>query len=101
MSKSLGVMCCGCNRMMAPDGKPLTAMAVMRGVRKPSGPVKPADIAWFSTKKECDTAAKGFGWRAENGNHRCPECVAEESKSPYAGMVEGHGAYIRKEDLGL
>ncbi len=52
-------------------------------------------VASFQTKQEADEAARGAGWTATEGNHRCPDCTAEtNAHSPYAGMVERNGAYI-------
>jgi hypothetical protein len=105
--KNQGVMCCGCYRMMAPDGNPLTGMRPgNNGVPEPIiKQVNTEDIAWFASKTECDEAAVKFGWRVEDRegpNHRCPDCI-EAEHSPYAGMVTGapRGAYVSREDLGL
>jgi hypothetical protein len=104
--KAKGVMCCGCYRMMAPDGKPLTALRKgPMGFPEPMGEIGPDDIAWFATNEEADEAAKRFGWRTEDRkgpNHRCPDCIAVENlykPNPYTEMVENRGAYIDRDEL--
>ena len=104
--KSRGVMCCGCFRMMAPDGKPLAGMRLKNGVPEPVSGITADDIAWFASNAECDEAAKKHGWTVEDRegpNHRCPDCIraAELERSPYSGHVERRGAYVNREDLGL
>ncbi len=96
-NKTLGVMCCGCYRMMMVDGKALTGMRKgPRGVPEPISEVSTSDIAWFASKAEADEAAKKFGWSTEDregANHRCPDCQKELGK-PSARMVAQRGAYI-------
>ncbi len=104
--KAKGVMCCGCYRMMAPAGKPLTALRPgTHGIPEPMSEIGPNDIAWFATKEQANEAAQRFGWSTEDRegpNHRCPDCIAAESEykpTAYAGMVKRRGAYIDRNDL--
>lgn len=106
-------MCCGCYRMMAPDGKPLAGMRMnAQGIPEPLAKVTAEDIAWFSSKDEGNEAAAHFGWSTEDRegpNHRCPDCIAAEKRerrkereqAAYAGQVERRGAFVNREDLGL
>lgn len=95
--KPWSIMCCGCFRVMSNDGTPIG--------EKASGPVdlsKLADhfkdikgeAAFYQSKREADNWAKVYGWTAEHGNHRCPDCAVVEMETPYAGIIEKHGAYI-------
>ena len=72
MTKTLGIACCGCNRMMGATFKPITPTFDLR-----------IDIfAWFESKELAEEAANKAGWRAEEGNHRCPDCVKKEKQAP-------------------
>jgi hypothetical protein len=91
------VMCCGCFRVMGEDGKP---------IGKPSiGPVRLDQLAKhfkhlkgtaasFRSRAAADEGAGNFFWRAEGGNHRCPDCIAEEERTRQFWRSEQHGDYI-------
>jgi hypothetical protein len=100
--KTLGVMCCGCYRMMAPDGKLLAGMRTGKGgVPEPIAEVTAEDFAWFSSKEAADEAAKRAGWRTEDRegpNHRCPDCIAVAEEEVSRGRLARRGAYINRED---
>jgi len=88
------VMCCGCGRFMGVDGKPIPkskegTVATFRDLTFYMEDFKKA--AEFETPKACDKAAVGFGWTANDGDHRCPDCAARKVKS------ERPGAYIPTE----
>jgi hypothetical protein len=90
------VMCCGCYRLMAKDGKPLAKMRQGPHGLEPVSEVGEDDLACFRTKEECDEGARKAGWKAEGGNHRCPDCVRELEQS------DRYGAYVeRTEDGGF
>ncbi len=82
MTKSIGVICCGCNRMMGVDHKPIRII--------PGGEPRAEFFAWFESKKLADEAAKKAGWRAEDGNHRCPDCVKKRKASAPSPRVGGY-----------
>ena len=50
------------------------------------------EAAFYQSKREADNWAKVYGWTANDGNHRCPDCVVVEMETPYAGIIEKHGA---------
>lgn len=68
------VMCCGCGRLLGPDGKLVGEKTGGGGFLVKDGKMG----ADFPTKEAADKAASKSGWSVadEDGpNHRCPECV--------------------------
>jgi hypothetical protein len=93
----LSVLCCGCLRVMGEDGTPQGEK------RLGDGPINLATLsadfaglrtlaASFPTKEKADEGATTFGWIAENGNHRCPECY--RAKAIEDAEHYRQGAYI-------
>lgn len=88
MTGAWAIMCCGCRRVMSEDGEPIDR-------------TDEAPIATFPTKPEADAFAGEHHWKAEDGNHRCPDCVAEEelkpwSKAAYPPTLSGAYLWVEK-----
>jgi hypothetical protein len=75
---SMVVMCCGCRAILGKNGK----------LVKHAGGIVQLDVpsffanftggelcAEFQNVDEANAAARKAGWRVEDGNHRCPECL--------------------------
>lgn len=90
--------CCGCGRGLKDDGgmtvysvlQPLTA-AEDHGILDIS---KLKELKGFVSTAEADEFAVTHGWQISDDkgpNHRCPECVKNESRE---GVRQRRGAYI-------
>lgn len=95
------LMCCGCSRFMGVDGKPLEFGRLDKtpGAVKftPTNPAATAEMfAAFDSKEVLDESARKAGWRAEDGNHRCPDCQRDEFRD--SGR---RGAYVDRRELGI
>ena len=101
------VMCCGCQRLMSPEGKPLEKLfdggyipAPVEKILKGTLVIKEINlenVASFDTKPEADSVAKGFGWQIADGegaNHRCPECLDKAYQERQRATEEGRGAIL-------
>lgn len=95
------VMCCGCMRLLGPDGNLITGngpKAVYKGETIPTlAPEQSKDVLVFYSYEKADAACLHYGWTVVDGNHRCPECSNEPkhlSVSPTFDPRPRHGAYL-------
>ena len=100
---ALCVVCCGCQRFMGKDGKPID-------IATPDGfvvwderqfPISASlDPVTFDTKDSADEFCLKYGWEVKDSygpNHRCPDCInaqRERLKARREAEEVHRGAYI-------
>jgi hypothetical protein len=91
-SGSCAVMCCGCGRVLGPDGQTLG---------EPNGGIvclsntSLADV--FANSLEADAVALASGWMVRDDagpNHRCPECATSYREKQARQQRQRRGSYI-------
>lgn len=94
MTKKLVVGCCGCMRVMDAEGKPIGKKVGHGGLMDLDemakhfadlSAVEAGQIPTFDGKYAADVAARSFGWKVIDGDHRCPDCIIEPPQVDRAG----------------
>jgi hypothetical protein len=110
MPKPFLVGCCECGSLLMKDGSKSESIFTADGLLNMDRLSRLASVAAdFDTCAEADETAKKAGWRADNRNHRCPDCAAKKEWRDYvdgaaeidhAGEDSGRqGMYIDSQSL--
>lgn len=85
---ALALVCCGCRKMLGPNGETVDIRPALESLT-----FNWSMVADFPDKKSADEAARKADWRAENGDHRCLDCVNSE-RFLRGSTRRAKGAYV-------